>query len=131
MFIRMRELQPDQLARFTQIDYDREMAFIATRQREDGQPETMGVVRALADPDNENAEFAITVRSDIKRRGLGSVLLSKLIDYFRGRGTFAIVGEALPENAGVIRLVKRFGFDVKPMRVDGVVLLHLSLRDTK
>jgi acetyltransferase len=58
MFGRMRELGPSQLARFTQIDYDREMAFIATRAGADGRPETLAVARIVADPDNETAEFA-------------------------------------------------------------------------
>jgi acetyltransferase len=53
-------------ARLTQIDYDREMAFIAIRKRADGSFETLGVVRPVADPDNIAAEFAIIVRSDLK-----------------------------------------------------------------
>ena len=89
MFIGMRELQPSQLARLTQIDYDRDMAFIATRKRSDGQSETIGVVRAMADPDHEKAEFAVIVRSDVKGQGLGSILMSKVIEYCRGRGTRA------------------------------------------
>ncbi|HCN87795.1 MAG TPA: GNAT family N-acetyltransferase, partial [Oxalobacteraceae bacterium] len=59
IFTRMRELQPDQLARVTQIDYDREMAFIATRGTAPGEFETLGVVRGITDPDNIAAEFAI------------------------------------------------------------------------
>jgi acetyltransferase len=128
MFIRMRELQPAQLARLTQIDYDRDMAFIATRKRADGQFETLGVVRAMADPDNEKAEFAIIVRSDVKGQGLGSLLMSKLIDYCRSRCTLEIVGEALPQNIGVLNLVRRFGFDTQSMPEDAVMLLSLNLR---
>ena len=128
MFIRQRELQPAQLARFTQIDYDRDMAFIATRQRSDGQFETLGVVRALSDPDNEHAEFAIVVRSDLKNQGLGSILMEKIIAYCRSRGTLAIVGDALPQNSGVLNLVKRFGFAVRPTPEDGVMKLYLDLR---
>ncbi|UUZ49326.1 acetate--CoA ligase family protein [Massilia sp. B-10] len=96
MFVRVRELQPSQLARFTQIDYDREMAFIATRPGADGQPETLGVARVVADPDNIEAEFAVTVRSDLKGHGLGAILMNKLIDYCPW-GTRAIVGEAMPQ----------------------------------
>ncbi|HTD04723.1 bifunctional acetate--CoA ligase family protein/GNAT family N-acetyltransferase [Undibacterium sp.] len=131
MFIRMRELQPDQLARFTQIDYDRDMAFIATRRRADGEYETLGVVRAMADPGNEKAEFAVTVRSDVKSCGLGSILMAKLVDYCRHRGTPEIVGEALPQNIGVLNLVKRFGFEVKAMPEEGVMMLRLDLRHAK
>ncbi|MES2073290.1 MAG: bifunctional acetate--CoA ligase family protein/GNAT family N-acetyltransferase [Pseudomonadota bacterium] len=129
MFIRMRELQPAQLARLTQIDYDRDMAFIATRQREDGQHETLGVVRAMADPGNEKAEFAVIVRSDLKGQGLGSILMTKLLEYCRSRGTPEIVGEALSQNIGILNLVKRFGFEIKPMPGEGIMSLRLDLRD--
>jgi acetyltransferase len=128
MFIRMRELLPSQLARLTQIDYDREMAFIATSKRQDGQWETLGVVRAVADPDNVSAEFAIIVRSDLKGKGLGTILMKKLIAYCRHHGTREIVGEALAHNAGVLNLAGKLGFDVTPVEGDeGTMHLHLSL----
>ena len=109
VFMQMRELQRPQLARLTQIDYDREMAFIATCERDPGRFETLGVARAIADPDNVSAEFAIIVRSDLKGQGLGPILLRKLIAYCRSRGTKEIVGEALADNQRVLRLVRRFG----------------------
>jgi len=127
MFVRVRQLQPSQLARFTQIDYDREMAFIATRTGADGAPETLGVARVVADPDNIDAEFAVTVRSDLKGHGLGRILMEKLIAYCRARGTGAIVGEALPQNARVIRLVRSLGFEVTPGTADDTVHLRLPL----
>src|SRR5207237_9581910 len=74
-----RELPRSELARLTQIDYAREMAFIAVRTLPDGTTETLGVVRAVCDPDNVDAEFAIIVRSDLKGRGLGRVLLRKMV----------------------------------------------------
>ncbi|MGJ7916244.1 GNAT family N-acetyltransferase [Massilia sp. LXY-6] len=129
MFVRVRELQPAQLARFTQIDYDREMAFIATHPGPDGQDETLGVGRVVADPDNVSAEFAVTVRSDLKGKGLGRMLMDKLIAYCRARGTREIVGEALPQNAPVIGLVKKLGFTVGPVDEDeGVRKFWLTLR---
>jgi len=129
MFVRVRELQPAQLARFTQIDYDREMAFIATRPGPDGHDETLGVGRVVADPDNVSAEFAVTVRSDLKGKGLGRMLMDKLIAYCRARGTREIVGEALPQNAPVIGLVKKLGFTVGPVDEDeGVRKFWLNLR---
>ena len=73
------------LARLTQIDYDPEMAFVATRARPGGGTETIGVVRTVADPENETAELSIVVSSDLKRRGLGTHLLSKAIAYCRSR----------------------------------------------
>jgi acetyltransferase len=105
----MREIKPSQLARLTQIDYDREMAFVAICEREPGCFETLGVVRAIADPDNVTAEFAIIVRSDLKGKGLGPILVKKLVDYCRSRGTKELVGEALADNQRVIGLVRRFG----------------------
>lgn len=127
MFVGMRTLQPSQLARFTQIDYDREMAFIATRMNADGKSETLGVARVVVDPDNIQAEFAVIVRSDLKAQGLGTILMTKLIDYCRSRGTKEIVGEALKQNVGVLNLVKRFDFDVHPVIEDQTMALRLNL----
>ena len=126
VFTQMRSLRPSQLARLTQIDYDREMAFIATSEREPGRFETLGVARAVADPDNVVAEFAIIVRSDLKGRGLGPVLLKKLIDYCRSRGTRELVGEALSDNRRVIGLARRFGFAITHDRGGTVLKLNLA-----
>lgn len=126
MFVRVRELTPSQLARFTQIDYDREMAFIATRPLPGGGELTLGVARVVADPDNIQAEFAVTVRSDLKGHGLGRVLMEKLIAYCRKRGTREIVGEALPQNTRIVHLVRKLGFTVTPNPAEDSV--HLSLR---
>lgn len=126
-FIHMRELQPSQLARLTQIDYDREMAFIAVRQRDDGSDETLGVVRGVADPDNHAAEFAICIRSDLKGMGLGHILMSKLIAYFRQRGTHWIIGEALTENHAIQDLTRELGFEVRGNVGDGTVEMKLDL----
>jgi acetyltransferase len=128
MFVRMRELDPARLARFTQIDYDREMAFIATRTLPDGTAETLGVARAVADPDNVRAEFAITVRSDLKGQGLGTLLMQTLIAYCCARGTMELVGEALPENVLVLRLARSLGFECTHAVGEGVVRLRLPLQ---
>ena len=128
MFMQMHELQPTQLARMTQIDYDREMAFVAVRKREDQQDETVGVVRAVADPDNQDAEFAIIVRSDLKGQGLGAILMHKLIDYFRRRGTRHIVGETLPDNLALLDLVRRCGFEMYREPTQKTIQLRLNLQ---
>ena len=122
----IRELQGSQLARLTQIDYDREMAFIAVSERDPGRFETLGVVRAVSDPDNIAAEFAIIVRSDLKGQGLGSILFKKLIDYCQSRGTRWLVGEALAENRRIIGLVRRFGAAVTHSE-SGIVALRVDL----
>jgi len=126
VFMQVRQLRHSQLARLTQIDYDREMAFIATGKGNGDDTETLGVVRAIADPDNIAAEFAIVVRSDLKGQGLGPILLRKLIDYCRNRGTRELVGDALTDNRRVIGLARRFGFVVTyPER--GTARLRLNL----
>jgi acetyltransferase len=128
IFTRMRELQPSQLARLTQIDYDREMAFIASRKRDDGSFETLGVARAIANPDNIIAEFAIIVRSDMKGKGLGGILMEKLVDYCRQRGIKEIVGETLNYNRGLLTLVKKFGFKTSLSPEEDTTLLKLDFR---
>jgi acetyltransferase len=128
MFVRMRELSHAQLARMTQIDYNREMAFIATRKRADGRNETLGVVRVIFDPDNISAEFAISVRSDLKGRGLGRILMTKVIGYCRARGTREIVGETLSYNQCLLGLVKPFGFETHRACGNDTVLLKLELQ---
>lgn len=128
MFVRIRELQPSQLARFTQIDYDREMAFIATRRDAEGVNETLAVGRVVADPDNTSAEFAVTVRSDLKGMGLGGIMMKKLIDYCRARGTGEIVGEALPQNSRIVAMVKKLGFEVTIDSEEGIRKMRLALR---
>lgn len=128
MFSNMRELQPAQLARMTQIDYDREMALIATCTDDSGENRTLGVVRVVADPDNEQAEFAVTVRSDLKAHGLGTILMREIIDYCRLRGTKEIVGDALSNNTRLLNMVTKLGFEVTPRIDDDTMMLRLPLQ---
>ena len=109
-----REFDHKDIARFTQIDYDREMAFIATAQDERGEPETLGVMRTNTRPDNTEAEFAIVVRSDMKGEGLGSMLFHKGIRYTKARGTKILTGQTMVENKAMQGLSKKFGFVITP-----------------
>jgi acetyltransferase len=126
MFGTMRDLSPAQLARFTQIDYAREMAFIVTRPGADGQAETLGVVRVVIDPDEIAGEFAIVVRSDLHGRGLGRLLMACLLDYCRARGLASVHGVALADNVDMHRLARACGFQLLPA-VDGNVEMMLAL----
>lgn len=123
----VREFPHSEMARFTQIDYDREMAFVATDTNEQGQSETMGVVRAIADPDNHWAEFAIIVRSDLKGQGLGRILLEKIISYSRAKGLKELVGEVLADNIAMLNLAKSFGFKVNRTTESAIVQAKLTL----
>ena len=113
-FYSRRQIGPTEMARLTQIDYEREMAFIATAPTPDGREETLGVVRAVADPDNQEAEFAITVRSDLKGGGMGELLLRKLIHHFQARGTRRMVAYVLKENERMLELARELDFEVDP-----------------
>jgi acetyltransferase len=105
----VRELPHSELARFSQIDYDREMAFVALHAGE-----VVADARVVADPDNETAEFALLVRSDWTGKGLGYVLLSKLVSYCRQRGTRQIFGDVLRGNQRMLELGKTLGFRPAP-----------------
>ena len=126
--VRMRSFQArhalahSELARLTQIDYSREMAFVAVADGPDGLPRTLGVARAVADPDNVDAEFGLIVRSDLKGRGLGRLLLDKLLRWQRAQGTRWLVGDVLRENERMRTLAARCGFQVDPSGSDGAVL---------
>ncbi|MCF8104366.1 MAG: bifunctional acetate--CoA ligase family protein/GNAT family N-acetyltransferase [Desulfohalobiaceae bacterium] len=118
-----------QLARYTQIDYAREMAFVATSGSQ-GRLKTLGVVRTYFDPDNTFGEFAIVVRSDQKSQGLGTILMDKMIRYCRDRGTGELMAYTLRENRGMQALAKKIGFTVRASKDDPeTVELRLRLRE--
>ncbi|MGV3743150.1 MAG: GNAT family N-acetyltransferase, partial [Burkholderiaceae bacterium] len=120
-------LHPSQIVRMTQIDYDREMAFIACRKRADGSAEILGVARALTDPDNIAAQFSVIVRSNLKDQGLGHALLGKLIRYCRARGTRRIAAQTFSGNSRMINLARSFGFEIGAADEPDVVSLRLEL----
>ena len=124
----VRELPHSQMARLTQIDYDREMAFIVSGVDVLGNRETLGVVRTVTDPDNLRAEFAIVVRSDLKGLGLGKRLLTKMIDYCRQRGTREMVGQILAANHRMLSLANSLHFDAHAIADEEAVEVRLSLQ---
>ncbi|MFH0473515.1 protein lysine acetyltransferase [Kluyvera ascorbata] len=125
-FSEINEFTHDDLANMTQIDYDREMAFVAVYGSGD-ETEILGVTRAISDPDNIDAEFAVLVRSDLKGLGLGGRLLDKLINYTRAHGLLRLNGITMPNNRGMIALARKLGFDVDIQLEDGIVGLSLRL----
>ena len=106
------------------------MAFIAEADDDDGVPQTLGVVRAITDPDNQDAEFGIMVRSDLKRSGLGRLLMDTLIAYLKTRSTRRLVATVLHENTGMLSLAARLGFQALPGPAeDGTRAIGLALRE--
>ena len=105
----LRELTPMMLVRFTQIDYDREMAFIAVIE-EDGQEVEIGVVRYITNPDGETCEFALVVADLWHRQGLGRRMMELLVEVARVRGLKAMLGHILANNTRMLALCTDLGF---------------------
>jgi acetyltransferase len=98
------------IARLTQLDYARAIAFIAL-DTESG--EMLGSVRLHADANLERAEYAVLVRSDLKGRGLGWILMSLVLDYARAEGLRTIEGQVLRENTAMLAMCEELGFEVR------------------
>ncbi len=107
----LRELTPQMLARFTQIDYDREMAFIAVV-AQDGREREIGVGRYVTNPDGASCEYAVAVADDWQRRGLGRRLMTELIGVARARGLQTMIGHVLAGNRGMLDLCRDLGFAI-------------------
>lgn len=120
----------EDVAQMVQIDYDREMVFIANAPREDGDgEETLGTVRTWTDADNLRCEFAVMVHDKMKGEGLGKTLMGKMIDYCRARGTSEMVGDVLPDNRPMLNLAEHLGFHIKFNQDEEVMDLSLVLNE--
>ena len=123
----IRELSTTALVRFTQIDYDREMALVAVRETA-GDPEALGVARYVTNPDGESCEFAVAVADAWHGKGVGRRLMERLIETAAGRGLTRIEGEVLAGNRAMLGLMERLGFSRKRDPEDpGVVLVSRAL----
>jgi len=130
--IRLRFFQPlkaldhAMAARLTQIDYDREMAFVLAAPADGamggGAEELYGVGRLSADPDNAKAEFAVIVRTDAAGKGLGMVLMQRILAHAKRRGIGEVQGDILAENVNMLDLCRRLGFAIAPSADDPAVM---------
>ena len=128
-FVPMKTLSHVVAARFTQIDYDREMALVLTEPGLPGTTEIFAVVRIAADPDNERAEFAIIVTRELTGRGLGRRLMERIIAYAKAHGIGEIFGDVLRENDRMLGLCDRLGFRRSTeVGEPGIVRVTLDLR---
>lgn len=124
----LRELTPDMLVRLTQIDYDRDMAFVALSEQGD-EVSKIGVVRYSINPDHNSCEFALAISDQWQNRGLGGLLMQTIMDAARAKGLRTIEGEVLTNNSNMLRLMKRLGFERQTSTMDdGVVIVtkHLN-----
>lgn len=121
----MRTLSHEMIVRLSQLDYDRDIAFVAL---EAATGDLAGISRLASDPDHQGAEFGIMVRSDLQGLGLGTVLMRQLLDYARADGLARIDGLILRENAAMLDLAARLGFSQVPSGdASGQVRVRLEL----
>jgi acetyltransferase len=114
-FAPMKQFSHEFVARLTQLDYARAMAFVAF---DEASNELVGVVRIHSDSIYETGEYAILLRSDLKGRGLGWTLMQMIIEYARSEGLKTISGDVLSENTVMLAMCRNLGFEVKPDPVE-------------
>jgi RimJ/RimL family protein N-acetyltransferase len=124
-FDSIKEFSHPFLARLTQLDYARAMAFVAF---DETSGDILGVVRLHRGPTGNSGEYAILLRSDLKGRGLGWALMQMIIEYGKSEGLAQITGEILRENSVMLKMCRELGFEVKTNPADlGVYEVNLVL----
>ncbi|MEL0657880.1 bifunctional acetate--CoA ligase family protein/GNAT family N-acetyltransferase [Psychromonas arctica] len=119
----------EEMAMLTQIDYEREMAFIAIRiDQQNEEQEILAIIRASTDPDNIEAEFGMIVSAELQGLGLGSILLKKLISYQKNKGTQYLAGMTMLSNTGMAMLAKKLGFSIERDIEEGIINMHMELK---
>ena len=126
----LKVLPPQMLARFTQIDYDREIALVALAEEEEtaqGQ-RMLGVARIIREPDGKTGEFSVVVGDEWQGRGIGLRLLEKCLTIAEKQGFKTVHGIALAENRNMIMMGKKMGFEIKrdPDTYDINLIIHLG-----
>ena len=127
------DLTKRDLSLLTQINYDRQMAFVAEETLADGSKEILGVSRVWTDPDNIRTEFSVIIRDDLQGLGLGSLLMKKLISYSKSVGTLEMIGKIMVENHPMRGLMKYLGFEcrynLEEQVIDAVLPLNEPVND--
>ncbi len=124
-FAPIRELSPAVLDGLTHLDYARAMAFVAFDEATGG---VLGVVRLHRDPEGTGGEYAVLVRSSLKGRGLGWLLMRRVIEYARAEGLSVIHGQVLAENRTMLAMCAELGFDIADDPTEaGVKIVTLDL----
>ncbi len=103
-------LTPQMLARFTQIDYDREMALIAVVKEGSDEAKVLGVSRYVSNPDRHSCEFALVISDEWQQQGIGRELMRRLMSVARDRNIEVMEGEVLSNNTKMLSLCERLGF---------------------
>ena len=116
----VQDLSQAMLARFTQLDYDREMALIAVTD-ENGREVEIGVCRYIINPDGESCEFALVVSDQWQHKAIGHRLMGSLMDSARNKGLKTMEGEVLGSNHNMLKLVTTLGFTIETSEEDPAV----------
>ncbi len=117
----LQELTPEMIVRFTQIDYDREMAFVAVTEHEN-MPTELGVGRYIMNPDGHSVEFALVVADSCQGLGIGAKIMTTLMKAAKYKGISFFEGEVLTVNKPMLSLVKKLGFTIEPIAGDNEVV---------
>jgi acetyltransferase len=117
----LQELTPEMIVRFTQIDYDREIAFVAISE-DKNMPDELGVGRYMANPDGHSVEFALVVSDDCQGLGIGTRLMKTLLQTAKNKGMSFFEGEVLVINKPMLSLVKKLGFSIEAVPYDNEVV---------
>ena len=126
-FSSLKQLPHRMLARFTQIDYDREIALVALREPEPNE-KMLGVARVLTDVYNrKHAEFSVIVGDSWQGKGIGAELLKRCLSISKERGIEKVTGIVLPENTQMLKLGKKLGFNVKRVIGESDYKLNIDL----
>ncbi|MDQ7248267.1 bifunctional acetate--CoA ligase family protein/GNAT family N-acetyltransferase [Dongia sedimenti] len=127
-FAPLKALSHMDAARLTQIDYDREMALVLTQPGPAGKMPIHAVVRLISDANNEHGEYAVVVQDDLTGKGLGMLLMKRIIEYAKTRGLGEIIGHVLSENTTMLKLCEELGFSIHRQTDDtSGVMVRLKL----
>jgi len=124
-FVAIRELSEERIAELTQLDFSRAMAFIAI---DEASGAMLGVVRLHLDADARSGEYAVILRSALKGRGLGWLLMQRIIEYARSIGLERVHGQVLAENTTMLRMCEELGFQIgDDLHAKGIKVVTLEL----
>lgn len=127
----IKQLSQNVLVRFTQLDYDREMALVMVHRPHEGAAEEMlSIARYTTDPDADTCEFGISVSDNWQGQGIGVIMMNLLFDAARHQGLATMRGEILSANTGMQKLTRKLGFTVRKDPDDSsICIVERHLRD--
>lgn len=126
----VKSLSPEVLARFTQIDYDREISFVGLDDRE-GEEKMLGVANIAGDPDGKKGEFSVLIGELFQGKGIGAKLLLQCLEIAQERGMETVWGTVLAENSYMLALGKKLGFSIAQGDDSSEYKLTIDLKTAK